>query len=387
MALILLVDDDPQVLRTSARLLSVHNHQVLSAASGLAALRIVMDEPIELVVSDLNMRPLDGLDLLRRLRMTHPDLPFILMSGDVEVDQVAEAMQFGLSNLLLKPTEPARFEEAVQGALAQASNRRLAQGFKATTDRVGLLPKHTLELDASYARAVAGLRIHFQPIVNARSGAVIGSEALMRPGPGPLSSPVDLLDAAKRLGRSGALEDRLLEQACAAFEAQGAPHQLFLNCSVQKLLQLATAPPPWMMSGRLKLVLEVTERERPPSPGPLAEAMSSVRRFGAALAIDDLGAGHAGLLSVLSLTPEFVKIDRDVVQLMGERADVAVAVAELLRDDRWGAVIAEGVETTAEAYACLDAGIELQQGFLHARPAPQVVTEVEALGQASARRP
>jgi len=118
-------------------------------------------------------------------------------------------------------------------------------------------------------------------------------------------------------------------------------------------------------------VIEVTERHSLDGIADLAERVARLRSLGYRMAVDDLGAGYAGLTSVVRLQPEVVKLDMSLVR--GCDTDVARqgvirSMAEL--SGRLGMeVVVEGVETEAEA-ACLQAlGCSLHQGYRYARPA------------------
>ncbi len=101
---ILCVDDDPGIIRTIQRVLSLQSIEVVGVTSGEAALDIVADprERIDLVLVDLNMPGLGGLDVLERMRSIRHDLPVVVMSGAAE-DWPTVARERGSVATLRKP--------------------------------------------------------------------------------------------------------------------------------------------------------------------------------------------------------------------------------------------------------------------------------------------
>ena len=99
-------------------------------------------------------------------------------------------------------------------------------------------------------------------------------------------------------------------------------------------------------------------------------AIARWRACGVAFAVDDVGAGHAGLGQLALVRPEFLKLDRTVVQGMHDNPDRATFVRSLTEYVRSSCtrVVAEGSETDADLEAIRAAGIELAQGFLLGRP-------------------
>jgi EAL domain-containing protein (putative c-di-GMP-specific phosphodiesterase class I) len=119
-----------------------------------------------------------------------------------------------------------------------------------------------------------------------------------------------------------------------------------------------------------RVVLEVTERARLDDVSDLDERIRALRSLGYRLAVDDLGAGYAGLTSFVRLNPEFVKIDmtltRDLHRSETKRVLVRSAL-DLCREMSIRAIV-EGVETKDELRALLGIGADLLQGYLFGMP-------------------
>ncbi len=122
--------------------------------------------------------------------------------------------------------------------------------------------------------------------------------------------------------------------------------------------------------GAERLVLEITERQAVAAEAQVAAALARWRACGVTFAVDDVGAGHAGLGQLALVRPEYLKLDRTVVQGMRESPDRATFVRSLTEyvQSSHTRVVAEGIETDADLTAVRDAGIELVQGFLLGRP-------------------
>jgi EAL domain-containing protein (putative c-di-GMP-specific phosphodiesterase class I) len=136
-----------------------------------------------------------------------------------------------------------------------------------------------------------------------------------------------------------------------------------------------------------KLMFEFTEDERIVDPGHLQNIVETYRELGFLTALDDFGAGYAGLGLLARLQPDLLKVDmelvRDIDLSQPKQAIVAgiVGIARALDI----LVIAEGVETDNELTMLRSAGISLFQGYLFAKPALMALPEVPILSQSAAR--
>lgn len=111
---ILVVEDDPNLREAVCDTLELAGLAVLSADGGQAALQILMANAVSLVVSDVRMMPMDGISLLKEIRVHFPHLPVVLMTAYADVDRAVEAMRSGACDFLLKPFEPKALLEHVE---------------------------------------------------------------------------------------------------------------------------------------------------------------------------------------------------------------------------------------------------------------------------------
>ena len=104
---VLVVDDEPTIRRFARRVLVEHEFEVLEADNGVAALELIRgsDRRLDVVVSDIVMPKLNGVQLLQRLSITHPGLPIILMPGYAGPERAQRGTQAPCS-VLAKPFRP-----------------------------------------------------------------------------------------------------------------------------------------------------------------------------------------------------------------------------------------------------------------------------------------
>jgi EAL domain-containing protein (putative c-di-GMP-specific phosphodiesterase class I) len=119
-----------------------------------------------------------------------------------------------------------------------------------------------------------------------------------------------------------------------------------------------------------RVVLEITERASLEHIGNVRDRVARLRALGFRIALDDLGAGYAGLTSFTQLEPEFVKLDMELIRGIHQhdmKRKIVRSMVELCHD-MGKLIIAEGVEVAAEKQALVDLGCDLLQGYLLGRP-------------------
>ena len=220
----------------------------------------------------------------------------------------------------------------------------------------------------------------YQPKVDARSGALVGFEALARwdrPGLGRVG-PNEFIPAAERTGLIGPLGNLILTLACHQIadwrETFGRMVPVAVNVSP---LQLLDPGFPDLVVRTLRhfnippqqLTLEITESAAVTHMEQAREQIAQLRVHGVEVALDDFGTGFSSLNMLRGLPLSAVKIDRTLIDPMP--APDATAVVKAICDLAAALgleVVAEGVETLAHANAALEAGCQVLQGFLYARP-------------------
>jgi diguanylate cyclase (GGDEF)-like protein len=208
----------------------------------------------------------------------------------------------------------------------------------------------------------------YQPIVSLATGRVSGYEALSRFKTPPHRRPDEWFALAHRVGLGPQLEARAVEVALSAPRRHEGQYLSF-NLSpsalasphVQKVL-------PEDLHG---LVIEITEHERVADEDELRAILAPLRERGARIAVDDAGAGYAGLQQVMRVHPDIIKLDRSLVADVDSDPAKAALIDAFVRFARGtGAVVcAEGIETAAELRVVAELDVTYGQGFGLARPA------------------
>jgi len=371
-ARVLLAEDEDALRLAYERVLRNAGLHVTAVADGVAADHAI-GSPFGVIVSDIGLPGLSGLELLRRVRENDLDVPVILMTGAPSVESAAQAVEQGIFRYLTKPLAPEVLLESVRRALSMgrlAAVKREAMRIsgegnaEGTGDHAGLA--------ARFQSAVDRLWVAFQPIVSLRTGRAFGYEALLRTGEPTLANPVHFLDAAQRLGLTHTLGRAIRAKIAEAAAPCPARARLFVNVHPGELddfeLCSSTAP---LSALAPRVVIEVTERHALDTVTGLSTRIESLRQLGFCLAVDDLGAGYAGLSSFSILEPEFVKLDMSLVRGVDgstRKQSVIRSMIVLCQRELAMHVVCEGVETAAERDTLASLGCDLLQGYLFARP-------------------
>ncbi len=180
-----------------------------------------------------------------------------------------------------------------------------------------------------------------------------------------------MIDAAERLDALELLGRTIRERAAQPMLENAEEQVLFVNLHVTDLLdrQLVDPSTPLSRIAR-RVVLEITERSSLDEVKDVRARVAELREMGFRIAIDDMGAGYAGLTSFALLEPEVVKLDMSLVRdvhLSATKQKVIRSMTSLCKDMGM-LVVAEGVENAAERDALMELDCDLLQGFFFARP-------------------
>jgi two-component system response regulator HydG len=118
------VDDQKNMRTTTGLLLRQAGHEVREAESGEEALRLLEDSPFDLLLTDLRMEPMDGMELLARALQAQPGLQVIVMTAYGSIDSAVEAVRLGAADYLSKPFKNGELEVRVAKALEARALRR-----------------------------------------------------------------------------------------------------------------------------------------------------------------------------------------------------------------------------------------------------------------------
>lgn len=226
------------------------------------------------------------------------------------------------------------------------------------------------------------LGIVYQPIHDLASGRPRGAEALSRFAPEPgFDCPSDWFTAAAEVGLG--LELELLAVRTALDGLRFIPRGLYVSVNVSPETAISGRVEP-LLAGypAERLVVEVTEHARVEDFAELAAALASLRAH-ARIAVDDVGAGYAGLRHLVDLNPDILKLDMGLTrQVDSDPARNALAQAMVAFAKRVGCdIVAEGIETPGEAETLQGLGVRYGQGYHFSRPMPVVTAQQFLLGE------
>src|SRR4051812_47494684 len=210
----------------------------------------------------------------------------------------------------------------------------------------------------------------FQPIVELATGRIAGYEALTRFTRAQPSRTPDLWFAqARRCGLGAALEAKAIATALAV---PGRPAGTFLSLNVGPAALLSHEVQAVLPRDLSEIVIELTEDEVFSTGISLDAKLSALRDRGARIAVDDAGAGYAGLQQVVRVAPEILKIDRSLITGIDVDASKMALLEALARfaSTTGAAVCGEGIEKLAELRMLARADTTYAQGYVLARPGP-----------------
>lgn len=221
----------------------------------------------------------------------------------------------------------------------------------------------------------------FQPIVNLSTGAIFAHEALVRGSAGE--------SAGSLLGKLNADNLYSFDQACRITALEWAarlqvPAMVSINFMPNAVYKAETCIRATLEAAKRfnfplqRIIFEVTEQEQVLDIDHLSGILRAYRKQGFMTAIDDFGAGYAGLNLLADFQPDLIKLDMQLIRNIDQdsvRQILVEATLQMCRklDIR---VIAEGIESLAELRTLQAMGVELFQGYLLAKPAFEALPEI-----------
>jgi diguanylate cyclase (GGDEF)-like protein len=208
----------------------------------------------------------------------------------------------------------------------------------------------------------------FQPIVELATGRVAGYEALSRfSGVGPERGPSQWFAQARRCGLGPQLEAKAIRTA---LSIEGRPEGTFLSLNVSPASLLSPDVAAALPDDLSDIVIELTEDEMFTTSPALDAALDALRERGARIAVDDAGAGYAGLQQLIRIKPEILKLDRSLVSGVDADTSKRALLESFARfaSTTGTAICGEGVETAAEMRMLTKVDMTYAQGFVLAAP-------------------
>ena len=368
---VLIVDDEAGLRNAYIRILTAAGFAVDSCESAEGVVeRLRRGERYLVILTDLVMAGMDGIDLLRIVRQFDADVPVIILTGRPSLRSTIAAVEHQTFRYLLKPVTPQVLSETVRAAAGMYRLSTLKRRALEICENEGWRTEAG-SLEERFDSALEQLFMVYQPIV-ATPGESFGFEALVRTGEAAMGGPEHLFSAAERLGRVQELGRMIRLRVSSDIERAPPESVLFVNLHASDLADPELYSPDSALSRHAaRVVLEITERKSLDGVGDMPRRLADLRKLGYRIAVDDLGAGYAGLSCFNVLEPDIVKLDmsliRDIDKLPRKHALVE-SMIRVCQRDLGMQVVCEGVETAAERDTLLALGPTLLQGYFFARP-------------------
>ena len=134
---LLIIDDEPGILAALRRALRLESYEILTASSSPEALNLLANHPVDVVLSDLRLADMNGIDFLRKIKIIYPDTIRMLISGAPEIGSILKAVNEGvIYRFITKPWEPEDLRNQLREAFQQ---RELHRENKRLREQVGAL--------------------------------------------------------------------------------------------------------------------------------------------------------------------------------------------------------------------------------------------------------
>jgi EAL domain-containing protein (putative c-di-GMP-specific phosphodiesterase class I) len=377
---VLVIDDDEFVRGVLSRQLGGLGVRVDAAHDGESARRALeRAEPFDIVICDLKMPGVDGVELLRDFAQAKTGAALVLMSScDAKtlaaVEQLAQARDLDLLGCVSKPIGTT----TLKGLLERFEQRAVTAPAREPAFA------EPVTVEALRAAIESGeIDVYIQPKVDLETGQLAGAEALARwlKPDGTVLLPATFLGVAERAGLMDALTDLVVRQAlsaCGAWQAQGLRTSIAINVPASSLERLdlperLAAEAQRHQVNPEQIILEITETGVMKDLARSLDVVTRLRLRGFRLAVDDFGVGYSSLERLRHFPFTELKLDRAFVDGAARNAElrsIAESSIQLAHSLQLN-TCAEGVETLADLDVMRALGCELVQGYFLCRPMPK----------------
>jgi len=387
---VLLIHGESDTRQGYTRALGEAGFLVDAAGEAATATGLITSRRYDVVIYSPDPFEQAGTVLLRSIRKHDLDVPIILTTRLRAFDYTTATARYSVVRRFVEPIDVADLVHTASRAEHFHRLTRVRREAMTRLDSSGEWMGDRTGLEFHFENALDCLWMAFQPIVSAVDNSVFGYEALLRSGEVLLHSPIAVLRAAERLNRVHEVDRIGRDRIAAQLEDRAEPTMVFINVHSEDLRDEHLLDRKSHISRFAKhIVLEITERTPLDEIHDLGLRVGELRALGYRFALDNLGAGHAGVGSLAQLEPEVCKLDASLIRgVDGDsvKQDLVRAMLAVCRDMNI-LTICHGVETRAERDALTELGADLMQGYLFARPGPPFPTvDFAAIGSPPPRR-
>ena len=391
---ILIADDEPDLLELLQLNLKVEGHDVQTACDGTQALEQALARRPDLVVLDVMMPGMDGLEVLRALRSEpgYANLPVVLLSARGSDPEIFEGWRSGANYYITKPFQIEELVEFVQTVEVQPRDEAEAQpggnALQATADpaadadgarrQSSVDEQRGLEADLHGALTAGQFFLEYQPSFDLQNASITGVEALLR-WRHPVLGTVQAADFIPTLERTGLIIDVgrwVLEETCrqaATWCQEGYELTVSVNVSAAQLDSdaLVSHVEGALTGSRIDpavLMIDVPEAALTRG-GQSGRRLQALKSLGVRIAIDDFGGSQQPFTYLKDSAADTLKIDRTFISGIAtspERASLTHTLIQVAKTLGM-AVLAKGIEHQDEFLHLQHEHCDSGQGFLFGR--------------------
>jgi EAL domain-containing protein (putative c-di-GMP-specific phosphodiesterase class I)/DNA-binding NarL/FixJ family response regulator len=377
---VLIAEDDASVRAALAALIEDEPQLTLVAAVADAehAIAAAQRERPDVALLDVRMPGGGGAHAARGIKRASPQTRVVALSAFEDRSTVLEMLEAGVDGYLVKGSTIGaivksieRADEGESSLSTEVTGAVIGElATQLSTERRASERYRRLERRIARALEPESLRLVFQPICTL-DGTMVGTEALSRFRGPPERGPLEWFAEATSVGLRTDLELAAVRAAFDELPTLPSGSCLSVNVSPETLASASFEELVRAVDGT-RIVAEVTEHAPVADYARLNDVIALLRSHGLRLAIDDAGAGFASLRHILQLDPDFIKLDRTLIEGVGnDRSKQALAKGLISFAQTIGAtIIAEGIETPAELSMLRELGVRYGQGFYLGRPVP-----------------
>ncbi len=372
---VLLVDDEPVSLHALEKIFTGCDYQIITSNNGHEALKVLSQSVVHVIIIDLKMPIMSGVELLAEVKKSYPDTIRLVSSASTDFKEIKDAVNQGfIFKFLSKPWDINFLHEAVRESFQLYANHNKKKCLAANGIFIS---------DSELQNAIEKNQflIYYQPIILADTGKIIGAEALLRwqhPTLG-LLEPIQFISLCEDLGFIIPIGNWVLRTACQQLKEwhlQGHKNlHMAVNLSVNqfnhpRLIELITEVLVETQIPANCLELEMTESAIMKNRESNIMQLQALRNLGAQLSIDDFGTGYSSLSYLREFPINTLKIDKSFIQDITVNPNIIEILSMIINLAKKLnlTIIAEGVETKEQLEKLKENQCEMIQGYLFSKP-------------------